>query len=296
MEINNSSAKKAKNTIPPPLILRPTRGLASLNLRDLWIYRELIYFMTWRDLKVRYKQTVLGATWVVLQPLLQTLVFTLLFHRAAGFAADTGIPYPIFSFAALLPWNMFAHALTTAGHSLVNNRNMLTKVYFPRLIIPLSPILASLVDFLIGFGVLVGMMLYYHFDPSANYNIHLNSTLLTLPLFLLLALVTTLGVSLWLATLHVLYRDVGHIIPFLTQIWFFITPIVYSSQAVSEKWQVVYALNPMVGVVNGFRWALLGTRTAPGPMLIASIAVAMLILVSGLFYFRNMERTFADEI
>ena len=296
MEINNSSATKAKNTIPPPLILRPTRGLASLNLRDLWIYRELIYFMTWRDLKVRYKQTVLGATWVVLQPLLQTVIFTLLFHRAAGFAADNGAPYPIFSFAALLPWNMFAHALSTAGLSLVNNRNMLTKVYFPRLIIPLSPILASLVDFLIAFGVLIGMMLYYHFDPSASYNIRLSSALLTLPLFLLLALITSLGVSLWLSALNVLYRDVGHVIPFLMQIWFFITPIVYSSRAVSAKWQIVYALNPMVGVVNGFRWALIGTNTAPGPMLAASVGVALLILVGGLFYFRNMERTFADEI
>jgi len=296
MEINNSSATKAKNTIPPPLILRPTRGLASLNLRDLWIYRELIYFMTWRDLKVRYKQTVLGATWVVLQPLLQTVIFTLLFHRAAGFAADNGAPYPIFSFAALLPWNMFAHALSTAGLSLVNNRNMLTKVYFPRLIIPLSPILASLVDFLIAFGVLIGMMLYYHFDPSASYNIHITSALLTLPLFLLLALITSLGVSLWLSALNVLYRDVGHVIPFLMQIWFFITPIVYSSRAVSAKWQIVYALNPMVGVVNGFRWALIGTNTAPGPMLAASVGVALLILVGGLFYFRNMERTFADEI
>ncbi len=302
METNNPFAAEAvptavlKKPIPPPLLLRPTRGLASLNLRDLWVYRELIYFMTWRDLKVRYKQTVLGATWVVLQPLLQTVIFTLLFHRAAGFTADSGAPYPIFSFAALLPWNMFAHALSTAGLSLVNNRNMLTKVYFPRLIIPLAPILASLADFLIGFVVLVGMMLYYHFDPAAGYTIHLTTALLTLPLFLLLALITTLGVSLWLSALNVMYRDIGHVIPFLTQIWFFITPIVYSSRAVTPKWQIVYAINPMVGVVNGFRWALLGTRTGPDPMLVASVAVALLILVSGLFYFRNMERVFADEI
>lgn len=296
MEIHDASLGSVKKVLPPPLMLRPTRGLASLNLRDLWIYRELIFFMTWRDLKVRYKQTVLGASWVVLQPLLQTLVFTLLFHRAAGFTADTGIPYPIFSFTALLPWNMFAHALSTAGHSLVSNRSMLTKVYFPRLIIPMAPILASLVDFLIAFGVLVGMMLFYHFDPSASYKIHATSALWTLPLFLLLALVTTLGVSLWLSALHVMYRDIGHMIPFLTQIWFFITPIVYSTQVVTQKWQVLYALNPMVGVVNGFRWALLGTKTAPDSMLIVSITVALLILVSGLFYFRNMERTFVDEI
>jgi lipopolysaccharide transport system permease protein len=227
---------------------------------------------------------------------MQTLIFTLLFHRAAGFTADNGAPYPIFSFAALLPWNMFAHSLSVASQSLVNNRNMLTKVYFPRMIIPLSPILASLVDFVIAFGVMICLMLYYHFDPNAGYNIHLTSALLTLPLLLLLALITTLGVSLWLSALNVMYRDVGHIIPFLTEIWFFITPVVYSSTAVSAKWQIVYALNPMVGVVNGFRWALIGTRTAPGPMLAASVAVALLILVSGLFYFRNMERMFADEI
>jgi lipopolysaccharide transport system permease protein len=296
MAMNDPSTTALNTPLPPPLILRPTRGLTALNLRDLWIYRELIYFMTWRDLKVRYKQTVLGATWVVLQPLLQTLIFTLLFHGAAGFKSESGIPYPIFSFAALLPWNMFAHALSTAGHSLVNNRSMLTKVYFPRLIIPLSPILASLADFLIAFVVLIGMMLFYHLSPSASYTIQLTPALLTLPLFLLLALITTLGVSLWLAALNVLYRDVGHIIPFLTQIWLFITPIVYSSRIVSAKWQVIYALNPMVGVVNGFRWALLGTHPAPGPMLIASTIVALLILISGLFYFRNMERTFADEI
>jgi lipopolysaccharide transport system permease protein len=287
---------EVKKPVPPPLILRPTRGLAALNLRDIWIYRELIYFMTWRDLKVRYKQTVLGATWVVIQPLLQTIIFTLLFHQAAGFTADNGAPYPIFSYAALLPWNMFSRALSTASLSLVGNRNMLTKVYFPRIIIVLSPILASLVDFLIAFVVLIGMMLYYHFDPSAGYHIHLTPALLTLPLFLLLAIITSLGVSLWLSALNVLYRDVGQIIPFLMQVWFFITPIVYSSKAVTAKWQIVYAFNPMVGVVNGFRWALIGTKTGPNPMLVVSVAVSIVLLVSGLVYFRNMERTFADEI
>jgi lipopolysaccharide transport system permease protein len=296
MEMNDTVAGAIKKPVPPPLILRPTRGLAALNLKDLWIYRELVYFLTWRDLKVRYKQTILGATWVVLQPLLQTVIFTLLFHRAAGFTADNGAPYPIFSFAALLPWNMFAHALSTASLALVNNRAMLTKVYFPRMIITLSPILASLVDFVIAFAVLIGMMLYYHFDPTAGYNIHLTTAVLTLPLFLLLAIVTTLGVSLWLSALNVMYRDIGHVIPFLTQVWFFITPIVYSSKAVSAKWQIVYALNPMVGVVNGFRWALIGTHTGPNPMLAASVGVALVLLISGLFYFRNTERLFADEI
>jgi homopolymeric O-antigen transport system permease protein len=296
MELDNSSVLTLKKPVPPPLIIRPTRGLASLNLHDLWIYRELIYFMTWRDLKVRYKQTVLGASWVVIQPLLQTVIFTLLFHQAAGFSADSNAPYPIFSFAALLPWNMFAHALSTSSLSLVSNRNMLTKVYFPRMIMTIAPILASLVDFLIGFGVLIGIMLYYHFDPTSSYTIHLTTALLTLPLFLLLAIITTLGISLWLSALNVMYRDVGHVIPFITQVWFFITPVVYSSRAVTAKWQIVYALNPMVGVVNGFRWALIGTRNTPGLMLLASTAAALLLLVSGLFYFRNMERTFADEI
>lgn len=296
MEIDKSAALPLNTPVPPPLVLRPTRGLAALNLRDLWVYRELVYFLTWRDLKVRYKQTVLGAAWAVLQPLLQTLIFTLLFHNAAKFTADNGAPYPVFNFVALLPWNMFAHAMSTASLSLVNNRNMLTKVYFPRMIIPLSPILASVVDFLIGFVVLIGLMLYYHFDPHASYNIRLTEGVLFLPLFLLLALITTLGVSLWLSALNVMYRDIGHVIPFLTQIWFFITPIVYSSKAVSVKWQIVYALNPMVGVVNGFRWALIGTKAGYGPMTLASVAVALLILVSGLFYFRNVERVFADEV
>jgi lipopolysaccharide transport system permease protein len=276
------------------LIIRPTRGLAALNLRDLWVYRELIYFMVWRDLKVRYKQTLLGVAWVVLQPLLQTFVFTLLFGRLAGLSTE-GLPKPIFYFAGVLPWGLFDRALQNAGRSLVNNRNMLTKIYFPRLIIPLASVLASLVDFLIAFLVLIGMMIYYHLEPTAAYRIALTPALLTLPLFLLLAIVTALGVSLWLSALNVIYRDVGYVLPFLTQLWFFITPIVYSSDEVSAGWRLVYALNPMVGVVDGFRWALLGLR-APGPMSIVSTVVALALLASGLFYFRNMERTFADEV
>lgn len=280
---------------PPPLLIRPTRGLAALNLGDLWAFRELIYFMTWRDLKVRYKQTVLGALWAILQPVLQMVVFTLLFNKTAGLQADNGLPYPIFNFAALLPWTMFDKALQTAGRSLVTNRNMLTKIYFPRLIIPLASVLSSVVDFLIAFGVLIAMMIYYHLQPTANYRISITPALATLPLFFLLALVTAFGVSLWLAALNVIYRDVGYVLPFLTQLWFFASPIVYATREVSATWRWLYALNPMVGVIDGFRWSLLGTD-APGPMVFLSALVAVAVLVSGLFYFRNMERTFADEI
>ncbi len=281
-------------TPPPVLLIRPTRGLAALNLRDLWVYRELIYFMTWRDLLVRYKQTVLGILWAVLQPVLQMVVFTLLFNKMAGLSAE-GFPYPIFNFTAVLPWNLFAHALNVAGRSLVTNRNMLTKIYFPRVIIPLASILASVVDFLIGSVVLVALMIYYHLQPTAHYTIQITPAMLTLPLFFLLAFVSTLGVSLWLSALNVIYRDVGHVIPFLTQIWMFITPVVYSSREVSAQWRVIYALNPMVGVVDGFRWAILGTQP-PGDTVWVSAIVALVVLITGLFYFRRMERGFADEI
>lgn len=271
----------------PPLILRPSRGLGSLNLRDLWVYRELVYFLTWRDIKVRYKQTLLGASWAIIQPVMQMVVFTLLFGNLAGLSSE-GVPYPIFNFTALLPWGLFNKALTDAGRSLVTNRSMITKVYFPRLVIPVASVLAGVVDFLIAFVVLMGMMFYFGIAPT--------SAVWTLPFFLLLALITALGVSLWLSALNVIYRDVGHVLPFLSQIWFFVTPIVYSSKEISEPWSFLYALNPMVGVVDGFRWALLGTQTAPGPVTAVSTGVALVVLVTGLFYFRRMERSFADEI
>jgi lipopolysaccharide transport system permease protein len=274
-------------TQPPALILRPTRGLSALNLKDLWAYRELVYFLTWRDLKVRYKQTLLGASWAVLQPVLNMVVFTLLFGRLAGFSSE-GVAYPIFNFTALLPWALFSKALTDAGRSLVTNRNMITKVYFPRLVIPVSSVLAGVVDFAIALVVLLGMMVYYRVAPTG--------AVWTLPLFLLLALVTALGASLWLSALNVMYRDVGHVLPFLSQLWFFVTPIVYSSAEVPEGWRLLYGLNPMVGVVDGFRWALLGSSNAPGPMVAVSTGMALVVLVSGLFYFRRMERSFADEI
>jgi lipopolysaccharide transport system permease protein len=283
----------AEITSSSTIILRPTRGLASLNLGDLWVYRELIFFMIWRDIKVRYKQTALGASWAILQPFLQMVVFWLLFGRVAQLPSE-GIPYPIFTYVALLPWGLFAKALNDAGRSLVNNRNMLTKVYFPRLIIPISSVLAGVVDFAIAFTVLVAMMIYY--QATGQFTFHFSWALLTLPLFLLLAIITALGASLWLSALNVLYRDVGHILPFLTQFWQFLTPVAYSATLVTGPWSWIYALNPMVGVVNGFRWALLGTDTAPDALMMLSVVVAIVLLVTGLFYFRNMERTFADEI
>jgi lipopolysaccharide transport system permease protein len=274
------------------LILRPSRGWGSLNLSDLWIYRELIYFLTWRDVKVRYKQTALGASWAILQPVLAMVVFTVFFGGLLNVSSGE-VPYPIFSYAAILPWNLFNKSLNDAGRSLVLNRNMLTKVYFPRLVIPLSSVLASIVDFLIAFVVLIGLMWYFDIRPT--------TAIWTLPLLLLLALVTSLGVGLWLSALNVLYRDVGYVLPFMTQIWFFITPVVYSATEISDRWRLIYALNPMTGVVEGFRWALipadlLPAQTGPGPMLAVSVFIAVFILITGLFFFRRMERTFADMI
>ena len=269
------------------LILKPTRGWGRLNLGEIWKYRELTYFLTWRDLKVRYKQTVLGASWAVLQPFLTMVVFSVFFGSLLNVPSE-GVPYPIFSYTALLPWGVFAKALNDAGRSLVANRSMITKIYFPRMVIPLASEISGLVDFAIAFVVLLGMMWYYKIPPTTN--------IWTLPFFLLLAMVTALGVGLWLSALNVLYRDIGYIIPFLTQLWFYLTPIVYPASQVPEQWQTLYALNPMVGVVEGFRWALLGTTTTPGPMVAVSTVVSLLMLVSGMFYFRRMERTFADMV
>jgi lipopolysaccharide transport system permease protein len=276
-------------------MLRPTRGLAALNLRDLWVYRELVLFLTWRDVLVRYKQTVLGAAWAVIQPVIQMVVFTLIFSSAAGLSSE-GVPYPIFNFTALLPWGLFSKAMNDAGRSLVTNRNMITKIYFPRLTIPVASVLAGLVDFGIGFIVYIVIIIYYSFAPGSTYAFRFTPGLLALPLLILLAFIATLGVSLWFSAMNVIYRDVGHILPFLTQIWFFVTPIVYSASMVSTKWQIVYALNPLTGVVEGFRWSLLGIHSLPWQMLAISAGVAVLVLISGLVYFRNMERTFADEI
>lgn len=269
------------------LILKPTHGWGSLNLGEMWKYRELTYFLIWRDIKVRYKQTVLGASWAILQPFLSMVVFSIFFGGFLNVPSE-GVPYPIFSYAALLPWGVFSKALNDAGRSLVANRSMITKIYFPRMVIPLSSVLSGLVDFSIAFVVLMGMMWYFRIAPTSN--------IWTLPFFLVLALMTALGVGLWLSALNVLYRDIGYIIPFLTQFWFYITPIVYPASEVPEQLRYIYALNPMVGVVEGFRWALLNTSTPPGPMVAVSTVISVVILISGMFYFRRMERTFADMV
>jgi len=274
---------------PTTIYIKPTTGLAALNLRDLWTYRELVYFMIWRDIRVRYKQTMLGATWAIIQPVLSMLVFTFIFGKVAKLPTDSNIPYPIFSYVALLPWGLFVTALNQASRSLTSNNNMITKIYFPRLVLPLASVLSGLVDFVIAFVILIGMMIYYGIIPSLN-------ALWALPLFLLLAIITALGVALWLAALNVQYRDVNYALPFMTQFWLFLTPVAYSATLISEKWQLVYSLNPMAGVVNGFRWALLGTDTGPGPEMAISVAISLLVLIGGLFYFRNMEKTFADTI
>lgn len=277
------------------LLLRPTQGWSALNLGDLWRYRELIYFLIWRDIKVRYKQTVLGASWAIIQPFVTMIVFTIFFGGLAKMPSDN-IPYPIFSYTGLLPWGLFTKAIGDAGRSMITNRSMITKVYFPRLSIPLASVLSGLVDFGLAFIVLIGMIVVYNYVPELDYQVHITPAILTLPLFILLALVTSLGVGLWLSALNVQYRDINYIIPFLTQFWLFITPIAYPSSLIPEQWQLLYALNPMAGVVEGFRWALLGVETAPGPMLAVSSTISVILLVSGLFYFRRMERTFADQI
>ena len=267
--------------------IEPSKGWVPLRLRDLWEYRELVYFLTLRDIKARYKQTFFGATWAILQPVLTMLVFSLFFGRLAHIPSD-GIPYPMFALAALVPWAFFANGLNQSSNSLVGNAELIKKVYFPRLAMPIATVLGGVVDFALAFVVLLAMMFYYGKTPTAN--------ALWLPLFGLLALVTALGVGLWLSTLNVQYRDIRHVVPFLTQIWLFATPVAYPSSLLPEPWRTLYGINPMVGVVEGFRWALLGTRTAPGPMIFVSALVAVTILISGGFYLRRMERTFADVV
>jgi lipopolysaccharide transport system permease protein len=271
----------------PERLIRPSSGWTALKLGELWAYRELIYFFIWRDIKVRYKQTVLGAAWAIIQPFFTMVVFSLFFGRLAGVPSE-GVPYPIFTYAALVPWSFFAHGLSQSSNSLVSNANLITKVYFPRLAVPLAIVLSGIVDFCLAFVVLLGMMLYFGIVPTIN--------LVWLPLFLLLALVTSLGVGLWLSAMNVQFRDVRYAVPFLTQFWLFATPIAYPSSLLSEPWRTLYAINPMVGVVEGFRWALLGTDTTPGPMVIVSALAALVLLVSGAYYFRRMEKIFADVV
>jgi lipopolysaccharide transport system permease protein len=271
----------------PTLRIQPSRGWSSLGLRELWHRRELVYFFIWRDLKVRYKQTALGAAWALLQPLATMLVFSLFFGRLAKMPSD-GIPYPLFSYAALVPWMFFTNGLSQGANSLVANSHLLTKVYFPRLALPISSLMGGAVDFLVSLIGLAGLMAYF--------GVGLSSRLVFVPAFILLAFVTSLGIALWLAAINVQFRDVRHTVPFLTQFWMFATPIAYPSSLLSEPWRTVYGINPMVGVVEGFRWSLLDVATMPGPMVAVSSAVAVAVLVSGAFYFRRMERTFADVV
>jgi lipopolysaccharide transport system permease protein len=271
----------------PVTVIEPSRGWVSLRLGELWEYRELLYFLTWREVKVRYKQTALGAAWAIIQPLFTMLVFSLFFGRLAKVPSD-GIPYPLFSLAGLIPWTFFANGLAQSSNSLVDSSNLISKVYFPRLTIPLSAVLSGAVDFAISFALLIAMMAFYHRVPSAR--------CVFLPLFFALAMVTALGVGLWLSALNVEYRDVRYTVPFLTQFWMFATPIAYPSSLLHGPWRTLYGLNPMVGVVEGFRWALLGTDTAPGPMIGVSAVAAIAILAGGAFYFRRMEKTFADVV
>jgi lipopolysaccharide transport system permease protein len=271
----------------PVLRIAPSQGWVSLQLKELYAYRELLYFLIWRDIKVRYKQTALGAAWAIIQPFFTMLVFSLFFGRLAKMQSD-GLPYPVFAYAALVPWTFFAQGLSQASDSLVGSANLIRKVYFPRLAIPVGTVAGGVVDFALAFGVLLLLMFYYGVRPGWQ--------IVWLPLLLLLALVTALGVGLWLSALNVKFRDVKYVVPFVTQFWMFLTPIAYPSSLLPEVWRPVYALNPMVGGVEGFRWALLGTDTAPGPMLGVSATVALLLLASGAFVFRRMEKSFADVV
>ncbi len=269
--------------------IEPTRGWKIIDLKELKRFRELIYFMTWRDLKVRYKQTVLGVAWAIIQPLMTMVVFSIFFGNLAKVPSD-GIPYPLFSLAGLLPWQLFENSLRNASRSLVGNRNMITKIYFPRVVLPMSSVLASVVDFLVALPILIGFMIYYGYSP--------NIYALLIPYYLLLTVVTAFGVGLWFSALNVLYRDIGYIVPFITQLWMYLTPIAYGSGMITNpKLQFIYNLNPMVGVVNGFRSSLLGEYAVmPIQSMVFSALISILILISGLFYFRRMERQFADVI
>ena len=284
-----TDVKTAQRGDAPTLVIQPSKGWVKLGFRELWQYRELLYFLTWKNILIRYKQAVLGVVWAVLNPVLTMVVFTVVFNKLLHVGSGSyGVPYAVFTFTGLLPWNLFAGSLSTAGMSLVGNANLITKVYFPRLVIPSSAVLGAVPDFLLGFAVLVVLMAVYQVAPTWQ--------VVFLPFFVLLALITALGVSLWLSALYVLYRDVQYVIPFLVQLWFFLTPVFYPTSEIPAGWpNVIYNLNPMTGVIGGFRWALLGER-APGSMFWLSAAMTLIVFTGGLYYFRRMERVFADVV
>lgn len=272
---------------PIQTIIKPSKGWSFPDFREVWKYRELLYFLVWRDVKVRYKQTILGAAWAVIQPFFTMVVFSIFFGRFAKVPSD-GLPYPIFAYSALIPWHYFANALSQSGQSLVTEQRLITKVYFPRIIVPMSPVFSGLVDFVLAFSVLIGMMFWYKITPNIG--------LLALPLWTLLAMMTSFAVGVWLSALNVKYRDIRHTIPFLTQLWMFSTPIAYPSSIVPERWRFIYGLNPMSGVVEGFRWGLLGKKLPSLEMVAISVGIILILLIGGLIYFRRTERTFADIV
>ena len=271
----------------PMLCIAPPQGWWDLNLGELWQSRELIYFFVWRDIKIRYKQTAIGAAWAVLQPFLAMVVFTIIFGKFAHIPSE-GIPYPVFYYSALLPWLYFAASLQATTNTIVENQRIITKVYFPRLALPISAVFSGLVDFGVGFLLFVVMMIYYGIQPGVP--------LLFFPLFLLLAVLTAVGVGLWLSAMNAIYRDVRYVVPFLVQFWLFASPVAYSSSLVPAKWRWLYGLNPMAGVIEGFRWSLSGQGMPPGPMILVSSAIVLLLLATGLIYFQKMETTVADVV
>ena len=276
---------------PPTVVIEPTKGLASLRLKAIWEYRELLYFLVWRDIKVRYKQSVLGIAWIIIQPFVTIIIFSALFGRLLNVPSG-GVPYPIFLYAALLPWQYFSRSLDRASNNLVASAQLITKVYFPRLILPISGVFSGLVDFAIAFVILAVLMVYFRIKPTP--------AIIFLPGFLLLALLTALGFGLWLSALNVRYRDIQQLVPFVVQTWMYLTPVIYSSTLIPEPYRWLLALNPMTGVVEGFRWALLGNyleeAQPPGILFPISALITLIFLISGLYIFRSTEKTFADII